>query len=154
MQILPAIAPRQIAQVRRLFEEYARLLGIDLCFQNFADELAGLPGSYAPPRGRLLLALIDDQPAGCVALRPLPGDACEMKRLFVPPAFRGQGIGRNLAEQIIAEARQIGYAVMKLDTLPRLQSATELYTKLGFSPCQPYYDTPLKETLFMELPLR
>jgi putative acetyltransferase len=154
MQILPAIAPRQIAQVRSLFEEYARLLGIDLCFQNFAAELAGLPGSYAPPRGRLLLALIDDQPAGCVALRPLRENVCEMKRLFVPPAFRGRGIGRQLAEQIIAEARQIGYAVMKLDTLPSLQTATDLYTSLGFSPCSPYNDTPLKETLFLELPLR
>jgi GNAT superfamily N-acetyltransferase len=154
MYILPATTPRQIAQVHRLFEEYARLLGIDLCFQNFADELAGLPGSYAPPRGRLLLAVIDDQPAGCVALRPLQDNACEMKRLFVPPAFRGQGIGRKLAEQIIAEARQIGYAVMKLDTLPSLKPATALYTSLGFSPCSPYNDTPLKETLFLELPLR
>ena len=154
MQILPAISPRQITKVRDLFEEYARLLAIDLCFQNFADELTGLPGAYAPPRGRLLLALIDDQPAGCVALRPLQNNACEMKRLFVPPAFRGQGIGRKLAEQIIAEARQIGYAVMKLDTLPRLQPATDLYTSLGFSPCRPYYNTPLKETVFLELPLR
>jgi GNAT superfamily N-acetyltransferase len=154
MFILPVTTPRQIAQVRSLFEEYARFLGIDLCFQNFADELADLPGCYAPPRGRLLLAVIDDQPAGCVALRPLQENICEMKRLFVPPAFRSQGIGRKLAEHIVAEARQIGYAAMKLDTLPRLKPATDLYTKLGFSPCQPYYDTPLKETLFMELPLR
>ena len=154
MQILPAISPRQIVQVRQLFEEYARFLEIDLCFQNFAAELAGLPGSYAPPRGQLLLAVIDDQPAGCVALRPLRDKACEMKRLFVPPAFRGQGIGRKLAEQIIAEARQIGYAMMKLDTLPRLKPATDLYTRLGFCQCRPYYDTPLKETVFLELPLR
>jgi GNAT superfamily N-acetyltransferase len=102
----------------------------------------------------LLLALVNDQPAGCVALRPLTDGVCEMKRLFVPPAFRGQGIGRKLAEQVIAEARLIGYAAMKLDTLPRLKSATDLYTKLGFSPCPPYYDTPFKETVFLELPLR
>src|ERR1700719_1635080 len=99
MNILPATTPRQIAQVRRLFEEYARLLKIDLCFQNFANELAGLPGSYAPPGGQLLLAVIDYQPAGCIALRPLRDNACEMKRLFVSPAFRGQGLGRKLAEQ-------------------------------------------------------
>ena len=136
-----------------MFEEYAAWLKVDLCFQGFAEELAGLPGVYAPPRGRLLLAHVSGEVAGCVALRSLDGNICEMKRLFVRPAFRGQGIGRMLAESIVAEARIIGYTAMKLDTLPIMFAATFLYKSLGFVTCPAYYDTPLAETIFMQLQL-
>jgi putative acetyltransferase len=153
MNICQAITQEEIAQARCLFEEYAAWLNVDLCFQGFAFELAGLPGLYAAPRGRLLLALAGDEAAGCVALRPLDGDICEMKRLFVRPAFRGHGVGRILAERVIAEARSIGYSTMKLDTLPIMRAATYLYESLGFVCCPAYYDTPLKDTIFMELKL-
>ena len=151
--ICQAITPEQIALSRALFEEYAGWLGIDLCFQGFATELAGLPGAYAPPRGRLLLALESSEAAGCVALRPLEDGACEMKRLFVRSGFRGQGIGKLLAQRIVAEARAIGYRTMRLDTLPAMQAAIRLYEALGFVRCAPYYDTPLPDTVFMELQL-
>jgi putative acetyltransferase len=153
MDICQAVTPQQIVWSRRLFEEYATWLGLDLSFQGFAEELAGLPGVYAPPRGRLLLALESGQGSGCVALRPLEPGACEMKRLFVRPAFRGQGLGRRLAEQIIGEARAIGYGKVRLDTLPRMQSAIGLYEALGFARCPAYYETPLPDTIFMELQL-
>ena len=116
LNICQATTPDEIAQTRCLFEEYAAWLKVDLCFQGFAAELAGLPGVYAPLRGRLLLALAGDEIKGCIALRSLDGRVCEMKRSFVRPAFRGQGVGRLLAERIITEARAIGYATMKLDT--------------------------------------
>ena len=153
MKICQATTPDEIAQVRSLFAEYAAWLKVDLCFQGFATELAGLPGAYTPPRGRLLLALAGDDVKGCIALRSLDGRICEMKRLFVRPAFRGQGIGRLLAEKIIAEARAIGYATIKLDTLPSMLAATRLYESLGFVRCGAYYDTPLANTIFMELKL-
>jgi putative acetyltransferase len=153
VQICLAASPGQIAQVRLLFEEYARWLGIDLGFQGFAEELAGLPGLYAPPRGRLLLASVGDQAVACAALRPLPDSLCEMKRLYVRPAFRGQGLGKKLAERIIAEARSIGYSRMRLDTLPWMSAAIHIYETLGFSRCGAYYDTPLGDTVFMELRL-
>jgi ribosomal protein S18 acetylase RimI-like enzyme len=137
--------------VRTLFKEYAASIGIDLCFQGFADELANLPGSYAPPRGRLMIASVDDAVAGCVALRPCEDGVCELKRMYVRPAFRGQGVGKRLAETIIAEARQIGYRCMRLDTLPSMTAATRLYESLGFVRRTAYYDTPLPETIFMEL---
>jgi len=148
-----ASTPEDLAVARALFEEYAAWLKVDLCFQGFAAELAGLPGLYAPPRGRLLLAHQQGQAAGCVALRPLASAVCEMKRLFVRPAFRGQKVGRLLAEQVIGEAREIGYARMRLDTLPSMAAAIALYESLGFSRCAKYYETPLKETVFMELKL-
>ncbi|MFA7006923.1 MAG: GNAT family N-acetyltransferase [Verrucomicrobiia bacterium] len=144
----------EVAAARALFEEYAAWLGVDLCFQGFAAELASLPGLYAPPRGRLLLAWADgNAAAGCVALRPLGDSVCEMKRLFVRPAFRGKGVGRMLAEKVVAEARAIGYASMRLDTLPAMSAATSLYESLGFARIPAYYATPLQNTIFMELKL-
>ena len=153
MNIRQAITQEDIAAARALFEEYAAWLGVDLCFQGFAAELAGLPGLYAPPRGRLLLAWTEAQAARCVALRPMGDSVCEMKRLFVKPAFRGRGAGRMLAEAVIAEARAIGYASMRLDSLASLAAATKLYESLGFVRIPAYYATPLPDTIFMELPL-
>jgi GNAT superfamily N-acetyltransferase len=151
--IRPADAAQEIDAARTLFEEYATTLGIDLGYQRFTDELAGLPGCYTPPRGRLLVAWAGDEAAGCVALRPLGDGVCEMKRLYVRPAFRGSGIGKQLAETIIAEARQIGYAIMRLDTVPKLQAATRLYKSLGFVRRDAYYETPVAGTVFMETAL-
>jgi putative acetyltransferase len=154
MHIHQATSPTDIAIARTLFQEYADDLGIDLCFQGFAAELAQLPGSYAPPQGRLLVAWVDDLAAGCVALRRFRESICEMKRLFVRPAFRGRGIGKTLVDALIREANQIGYTTMCLDTLPALAAATQLYESAGFVRRAPYYDTPLGETIFMERPLR
>jgi putative acetyltransferase len=151
MRIHQAETDLEIETVRSLFQEYAAGLGVSLCFQGFAAELAGLPGQYAPPRGRLFLASTNERVVGCVALRPIADTIGEMKRLFVRPAFRGQGIGRKLAECIIAEGRGIGYQRIRLDTLPVLSAATRLYESMGFARCAPYYDTPLPETTFMEL---
>ena len=139
--------------IRRLFEEYADSLGIDLCFQGFAEELAGLPGDYAPPRGRLLLALEDRETAGCVALRPLEPTVCEMKRLYVRPAYRAQGIGRILVSHLIEEARQAGYEHLRLDTLPSMTDAQALYRRLGFQEIAPYYKNPIEGAVFLELQL-
>jgi putative acetyltransferase len=154
MEIRHATTIKEIAQARALFEEYARWLGVDLQFQGFAAELAGLPGYYGPPRGRLLLAWMDSgEAAGCVALRPLSESVCEMKRLFVRPAFRRQGLGRRLADRIVAEGRELGYSIMRLDTLPFITEALQLYQSMGFVPCPAYYGTPLAETIFLELKL-
>lgn len=153
MQILQATTTEQLGLIRTLFEEYAAWLRIDLCFQGFNDELATLPGSYAPPQGRLLLATDTDEPAGCVAIRPLGGTVCEMKRLFVRPAFQGRGLGRTLTQHVIAEASSSGYSTMMLDTLPFMSSAIQLYETLGFVRRAAYYDTPLRDTVFMELKL-
>jgi putative acetyltransferase len=153
LKIFQALTSQDIDLSRTLFQEYAAAIGIDLSFQGFAAELAGLPGLYAPPRGRLLLALADNGAAGCVALRPLGGRVCEMKRLFVRPAFRGQGFGKRLAQRVIAEARVASYTTMKLDTLASMQAAISLYEQLGFVRCAAYYETPLSDTVFMELNL-
>jgi ribosomal protein S18 acetylase RimI-like enzyme len=153
MRIGETSSPEEFAIVHSLFQEYAAALAIDLSFQNFADELANLPGPYAPPRGRLLIAWENEAAAGCVAMRPLSDTVCEMKRLYVRPAFRGRGLGKRLAETIVREAKQSGYTTMRLDTLPAMQSATKLYESLGFARRSAYYDTPLQDTIFMELAL-
>jgi ribosomal protein S18 acetylase RimI-like enzyme len=152
IDIVPATSEDHIATARRLFREYEASLGIELTFQRFAQEVAGLPGAYAPPAGRLLLAT-GAEPAGCVALRPLDGGICEMKRLYVRPTARGARLGRRLAETVIREARAIGYARMRLDTLPSMKEAFALYQTLGFREIAPYYATPIVGTRFMELSL-
>jgi putative acetyltransferase len=152
IDIVPATSEDHIATARRLFKEYEASLGIELTFQGFAEEVAGLPGAYTPPAGRLLLAT-GAEPAGCVALRPLGGGICEMKRLYVRPPARGARLGRRLAETVIREARAIGYARMRLDTLPSMKEAFALYQRLGFREIAPYYETPIVGTRFMELPL-
>jgi putative acetyltransferase len=153
LTIVDATAVDEVLMVRCLFEEYAASLGIDLCFQGFEQELTGLPGSYAPPLGRLLLAWEGGQTAGCIALRPLEPGSCEMKRLYVRPAFRGHGIGRVLVDRIIQEARKAGYRLMRLDTLPSMAAALALYRRLGFREIAPYYENPVEGAVFLELQL-
>jgi len=149
-----AESPSQIAQARELFLEYAQSLGFSLCFQNFDKELAELPGDYAPPEGRLLLAECEGQLAACVALHKLEPRTCEMKRLYLRPQFRAQGLGRALAERIMAEARQIGYQRMRLDTVePVMKDAVAMYRKLGFKEIAPYCPNPIAGALYMELEL-
>lgn len=151
--IAPAHEQPHLDIIRKLFLEYAAHIGIDLCFQGFEAELTTLPGPYAPPGGRLLLALEDDKPAGCIAMRPSNGDACEMKRLYVRPEFTGQGLGRRLAEKVIETARAVGYRRMRLDTLSSMTTAIALYRSLGFRDIPPYYDNPVRGALFLELEL-
>ena len=154
MNVIQAKSKKEIQEARSLLEEYAAWLEISLCFQNFDQELAELPGDYAPPDGRLLLAFEDDQLAGCVALRKLRASSCEMKRLFLRPEFRGRGLGRALVEKIVDEARQIGYTQMCLDTLPgSMDQAIALYSSIGFKEIEPYYNNPVAGAKFMELRL-
>jgi putative acetyltransferase len=149
-----AKSPAQIAQARELFVEYAQALGFSLCFQNFDQELAGLPGDYAPPGGRLLLAEYRGQLAGCVALHPLGPGICEMKRLYLRPQFRGKGLGRVLAEIVIAEGRAMGCRQMRLDTVePVMPNAVAMYRRLGFKEIEPYCPNPIGGALYMELEL-
>jgi putative acetyltransferase len=161
---LPAESPAQIAGTRELFLEYAQSLGFSLCFQNFDQELAGLPGDYAPPEGRLLLAYHEGQLAGCVALHPLVAETrgtkldgkktCEMKRLYLRPNFRGKGVGLGLVAAVIAEARQIGYTRMRLDTVePIMKDAVAMYRRFGFREIAPYRPNPIAGALYMELEL-
>ena len=149
--------PEAIEATREIFREYARSLDVDLCFQNFEAELAGLPGEYAPPGGHLLLAHVDGQLAGCGALRALSeadyANACDMKRLYVRPAFRGFGLGRILAEGLLDEARRIGYSAMLLDTLDDMEAARELYGSLGFSEIPPYYFNPIPGAHYLKADL-
>jgi putative acetyltransferase len=141
-------------QARELFREYEAWIETDLCFQSFEQELADLPGKYAPPDGRLMLAFHDQRLAGCVALRKLDEGICEMKRLFLRPGFQGKGLGRLLIDGIIREAREVGYQRMRLDTLPpQMNKAIALYRALGFREIAPYYDNPVPGALFMELEL-
>jgi putative acetyltransferase len=150
--MIQAESVAQIAQARELFLEYAHSLGFSLCFQNFDQELAGLPGDYAPPRGRLLLAEYDGKLAGCGAVHPFAPDVCEMKRLYVRPEFRRLQTGKALAELLIAEARAIGYKSMRLDTVaPVMSTAVALYRQLGFQEIAPYRTNPIEGALYMEL---
>jgi putative acetyltransferase len=158
LRFAQAESPTRIAQARELFLEYAQSLGFSLCFQNFDQELASLPGSYAPPRGRLLLAEYEGQLAGCIALHQLDSEVasevCEMKRLYLRPQFRGKRLGRALAERIITEARQIGYKSMRLDTVePVMRDAVAMYRRLGFVEIPPYCANPMTGALYMELKL-
>ena len=151
LQIVAVATGDLLNEARILFEEYAASLGIDLDFQNFSDELGRLPGEYVPPAGRLLLAQWHGETAGGIALRQLGTGICEMKRLYVRPRFQGLGIGRSLAEAVINEARTIGYARMRLDTLPSMTRARAMYAALGFRDIAPYRYNPIEGTAFMEL---
>lgn len=154
-RLSPVESGRDLEQARALFSEYAASLGVDLGFQNFADELSSLPGGYAPPSGRLLLAFsVENVPAGCVGLRRLDEDTCEMKRLYVRPEFRGAGLGRTLALAIIEEGRLGGYRTMRLDTLPNMGSAQRMYAALGFREIPAYRYNPIPGARFLELDLR
>ena len=144
----------QLEAVRALFLDYARSLGFSLCFQGFDEELRTLPGMYAPPRGRLLLAMEGDAPAGCVGLHEWDAQIAEMKRLYVRPAFRGRGLGRILTDAALADARALGYRSIRLDTIPTLmQPAIALYRELGFREIPPYRDNPIPGALYLELQL-
>jgi GNAT superfamily N-acetyltransferase len=151
--IRQAVTPADCEEARSLFEEYAAWLGVDLCFQGFAEELATLPGAYAPPRGRLLLAGSPGAGVGCIALRALAsvsdGTVGEVKRLYVRPQARGTGLGRTLVKALLDEARAIGYRELKLDTLAQMTDAHRLYARLGFAACSPYYHNPLPGTVYM-----
>jgi GNAT superfamily N-acetyltransferase len=153
IEIVQADTPERIAEARLLFVEYADSLGFDLGFQGFGEELAGLPGDYAAPQGRLLLAIHDGRTAGCIALRDLDSGICEMKRLYVRLGFRGLQIGHALVLAIIAEAQGIGYVRMRLDTVPSMGRARALYASLGFREIQPYRFNPIPGTAFLELDL-
>ncbi len=156
-KLSPAETASDVAAACLLFTEYAAELDVDLCFQNFSQELAGLPGEYAPPRGTLLLARIDVEPAGCCALRPLDAvdypNACEMKRLYVRERFRRTGLGRQLAEAILDYARLAGYACVLLDTLDEMESARALYQELGFEEIPPYYHNPIEGAHYLKVDL-
>ena len=145
-------SPR-VNDARALLQEYGASLRLHLCFQDFEKELAGLPGEYAPPTGRLLVAIQEDRLAGCVALRRIDERICEMKRLYVRPADRGTGLGRRLAEAVIAAAREIGYDRMRLDTMPSMTAAIGLYASLGFTDTRPYRFNPVEGVRYMELAL-
>ena len=154
INLIPAESENDIQQVTKLFRAYAESLGFDLSFQDFEKELAELPGEYAPPSGRLLLAKSKTHTAGCAALRKITSDISEMKRLYVLPEFRGKGIGRQLAEAIIEEARRIGYIYMHLDTAPSMKEAIALYRSLGFKEAEPYRYNPIAGALYFGMVLK
>jgi len=151
LRLIEVAGAEELEQVRELFVEYARSLSFHLSWQNFDEELATLPGRYAPPSGRILLARHEDAFVGCVALRQIGEGICEMKRLFVQPASRGKGIGKALAQAIIEEARRIGYKHMRLDTA--FEPALSLYRSLGFKEIPPYQHVPIEGVIIMELKL-
>ncbi len=157
IQYVTPAAPQEIEALRTLFSEYASSLAVDLCFQGFALELAELPGEYAPPRGALLMARVNQELAGCCALRPLDSvdyaNACEMKRLYVRPGFRRFGVGRQLAQTILEYACQAGYGCVLLDTLDEMESARALYHELGFREIPPYYHNPIKGAHYLKVDL-
>jgi putative acetyltransferase len=152
-ELVEAASAAQVETCRELFLEYQRALGVSLCFQGFDRELAMLPGDYAPPNGRLYLALASGKVAGCVALRPLFHRDAEMKRLYVRPACRGSGLGRLMATRVIGDARTLGYDNLKLDTLPQMKAAQRLYEDLGFKDTAPYNDNAVTGVRFMALDL-
>jgi ribosomal protein S18 acetylase RimI-like enzyme len=152
--LTPARFPEQLDAVRGILREYAASLDFELCFQSFEEELAGLPGNYAPPGGAFLVALDGPGIAGIVALRPLDGAICEMKRLYTRPAYRGTGLGRQLAGAIVAEARHLGYSAMRLDTVPQMAAAIGLYESLGFRDIPAYCENPISGARYLELRLR
>jgi putative acetyltransferase len=151
--VAEALDAESVGACRALFAEYQQGLGVSLCFQGFDLELAGLPGAYARPRGRLILARIVGEPAGCVAMRALGEHDAEMKRLYIRSPYRGMGLGRVLAECVIDEARSLGYRTLKLDTLPGMAEAQRLYRALGFVDAAPYNDNPVAGVRFMSLDL-
>lgn len=154
INLISAVSVAHIEAIRALFIEYQEWLNVSLCFQGFDEELASLPGKYSPPGGKLYLVEYEGTAAGCIALRPMKEDGvCEMKRLFVRKQFRGKGIGKILAEQIISDAKSIGYSFMRLDTLTRMETARALYANLGFMVIPAYYHNPLNDTVYMELRL-
>jgi len=154
LKIFQAETPVHIAQARELFLEYAESLGFSLCFQSFDKELAGLPGDYAPPDGRLFLAEHDGRLAGCAALHRFDATSGEMKRLYVRPGFRGLGLGRTLAERILSEARNIGFEYVRLDTVAGvMDDAIAMYRRFGFREIEPYRQNPIAGALYMELKL-
>ena len=155
IEISPATAPAQLADIRALFLEYAQSLAFSLCFKSFDKELAELPGQYAPPAGALLLATVNGHAAGCCCLQRLDQNNCEMKRLYVRPHFRGLGVGHRLTKQIIAEASMLGYDQMLLETITeKMDEAIHLYRQLGFNEIAPYHANTIPSALYMELPLR
>jgi GNAT superfamily N-acetyltransferase len=153
MEIVPAETPEQVRLVRSLFEEYWQSFGFTPCFQNFAAEVAGLPGEYAPPGGRLALCVVEGDPAGCVALRRLDDSRCEAKRLYVRPEYRGRGLGLALLEWVIGEARAARYREMLGDTMPVMARALAMYDRLGFERTQPYAPEPTPGAIYLRLKL-
>jgi|SRR5471030_289232 putative acetyltransferase len=153
MEIVAALDTAQVELVRGLFQEYWTSFGFTPCFQNFGQEAAALPGEYAPPGGRLGLALIDCEPAGCAALRRFDGARCEAKRLYVRPKFRGRGLGRALLDWVIAEARGAGYCELLGDTMPVMAEALEMYRRMGFERTGPYAGNPTPGAIFLRLKL-
>jgi len=144
----------QVSIIRELFIEYATSLGFSLCFQNFDKELAELPGDYSLPLGRLILALDENKPIGCIALRKLDEGICEMKRLYVKPSARGKGLGKLLVKTVIDEAIKIGYKKMRLDTVPQMKEAIDLYRSIGFYEIESYRENPIEGALYMEMKLK
>lgn len=146
--------PGDLSTIRQLFREYADGLGFDLCFQDFEAELASLPGKYEYPAGRILLAWDGDAPIGCIAMRPIDSERCEMKRLYLRPEGRGKGVGRQLATRIVEEARTAGYARLYLDTIPSMAAAVKLYASMGFQRTTPYVFNPIPDALYLVLDLQ
>jgi putative acetyltransferase len=153
IELIFAESNEHLSIIRELFLEYAKSLGFSLCFQDFDKELAGLPGDYAPPDGLLILAMDDTIACGCVALRKLDEGICEMKRLYVKPSGRGKGLGKQLVQTVIDEAKKIGYTKMRLDTVPKMKEAITLYRSIGFYEIEPYRENPIEGDLYLELDL-